>query len=70
MPQYSEQDLERYEGLVADTRERIDQQRRTIDRLGEHGRGVATANAILDNLIEMLAIHEAERRRILEVLTR
>ena len=69
MRRYTEQDLERYEDLVAEARDRIMRQQALIDQLTDLD-GFEPACATLDSLMETALLYEEERVRILEALTK
>ena len=69
MRRYTETDLERYEHLVADARERVMRQQHRIEHLTRLDR-LDDACSVLDNLLETLLLYEQERVRILEALSK
>jgi len=69
MRRYTEQDLARYEQLVAEARERVVRQQALIDHLTSLDKLNAACSA-LDRLMETLALYELERVRILEILSK
>jgi len=69
MRRYTEQDLARYEQLVAEARERVVRQQALIDHLTSLDKLDAACSA-LDSLMETLARYEQERIRILEALSK
>jgi len=69
MRRYTEQDLARYELLVAEARERVVRQQALIDHLTSLDK-LDAACSVLDRLTETLAQYELERVRILEILSK
>jgi hypothetical protein len=69
MRHYTERDLEHCERLVAETRDRVIRQQALIDNLTSLGT-LEEACSLLDQMTETLALHEQERIRILEALTK
>jgi hypothetical protein len=69
MRRYTERDLARYELLVARARDRVVRQQLLIDTLTSLERLDAACSA-LDSMMETLALHEQERVRILEALSK
>ncbi len=69
MVRYTEEDLQRYEYLIAGIRERVLRQQSIIDHLRSLD-GLEDACLALDEMLETLSLFEAERLRILEALTK
>ena len=68
-PKYSEQDLQRYDDLIAAIRDRVALLQAFIDQLTDRD-ALQEAWSALDEMIETIALFETERRRILEALTK
>jgi signal-transduction protein with cAMP-binding, CBS, and nucleotidyltransferase domain len=68
-PRYSEQDLRRYDDLIAAISDRVALLQAFIDQLTSLDE-LQEAWSALDEMIETIALFEAERRRILEALTK
>ncbi len=69
MRRYTETDLERYEHLVAEARERVVRQQAVVDQTTNLD-GLNNACVVLDGMTETLAVYEEERVRILDALTK
>jgi hypothetical protein len=69
MRRYSEQDLERYELLVAEARDRVARQQLLIDDLTGLKR-LDDACSVLNSMMETLELYEHERMRILQALSK
>ncbi len=69
MARYTEQDLERYERLIDDTRDRVLKQQAIVEQLTTSDR-FGDACSVLDSLSEMLMLYDQERMHILEALTK
>lgn len=68
-PRYSEQDLRRYDELIAAIRDRVMQLQAFVDQLTSLDE-LQEAWSALDEMIETVALFEAERYRILDALTK
>jgi hypothetical protein len=68
-PKYSEQDLRRYDDLIAAIRDRVALLQAFIDQLTGLDE-LQEAWSALDEMTETIALFETERRRILEALTK
>ena len=62
---YTEQDLQRYEHLVYEARERVLRQQAIAQQVGS-----IEAYSVLDNMMSTLMLYERERLRILEELSK
>jgi hypothetical protein len=69
MRHHTEQELERYERLVDEARDRIVRQQVLIGTLTNPDR-LEDAFSVLDSMMETLALYEHERVRILEELSK
>jgi hypothetical protein len=69
MRRYTEQELERYERLVAEARDRVGQQQVVIENLTNLD-GLEAACSVLESMMETLVLYEQERVRILDALSR
>ena len=69
MRHYTEAELERFEGLVADAQARVVRQQAVVDQAPTLEK-LNIACSVFDSMTETLALYEAERLRILEALTR
>ena len=68
MRHYTEQELERYERLVAEFRNKVVSQQIRVDQLTD-SRARDLACSLLEQMKEALALHEQQRVRILTALT-
>ena len=68
-PKFSEQDLQRYDDLIAAIRDRVALLQAFIDQSIDRDE-LQEAWSVLEEMIETIALFETERRRIVEALTK